>query len=116
MALIILILGLKRNFSPAENKLVNMLSGGEGWHNYHHAFPWDYRAGELGRYGSNKTTRMIDFFAKIGWAYDLKTTSDEMIKKRALRTGDGTHPYYNHDEYQKDEKDSFGKDGYEYMG
>ena len=28
-----------------------------------------------------------------GWATDLKTVSDEMIRKRVLRTGDGTHRY-----------------------
>lgn len=27
----------------------------------------------------------------VGWAYDLKTTSEEMIRKRVLRAGDGTH-------------------------
>lgn len=26
-----------------------------------------------------------------GWATDLKTVSEEMIKKRVERTGDGTH-------------------------
>jgi len=31
--------------------------------------------------------------AKIGWAYDLKTVSDEVIRKRVLRTGDGSHRY-----------------------
>lgn len=28
-----------------------------------------------------------------GWATDLKTTTDDMIKKRAIRTGDGSHHY-----------------------
>jgi stearoyl-CoA desaturase (delta-9 desaturase) len=37
--------------------------------------------------------RTIEFFAFIGQAYDLKTVSQDMIKKRVLRTGDGTHPY-----------------------
>lgn len=32
-------------------------------------------------------------FAKIGWAYDLKTASEEMILKRMARTGDGSHKY-----------------------
>lgn len=39
----------------------------------------------------NLTTAFIDFFAKIGWAYDLKTVSHEIIQKRIERTGDGTH-------------------------
>jgi len=39
---------------------------GEGWHNYHHVFPWDYKAAELGNYSVNLTTGFIDLFAKIG--------------------------------------------------
>lgn len=38
----------------------------------------------------NITTAFIDLMAKFGLAYDLKTVSDEMITKRALRTGDGS--------------------------
>lgn len=64
---------------------------GEGWHNYHHTFPWDYKTAELGNYRANFTTMFIDFMSKIGWAYDLKTVSQEMIRKRVLRTGDGSH-------------------------
>lgn len=60
---------------------------GEGWHNYHHVFPWDYKAAELGDYKLNITTAFIDFFAKIGWAYDLKTVSVETVRKRVERTG-----------------------------
>ena len=63
---------------------------GEGWHNYHHVFPWDYKAAELGNYNVNVTTGFIDLCAKIGWAYDLKSVSREIIEKRAERTGDGT--------------------------
>jgi len=60
---------------------------GEGWHNYHHVFPWDYKAAELGDYKLNMTTAFIDFFAKIGWAYDLKTVSADTVRKRVERTG-----------------------------
>lgn len=67
------------------------LALGEGWHNYHHVFPWDYKTAELGNYRLNMTTAFIDFFAKIGWAYDLKTVSEEIIEKRVKRTGDGSH-------------------------
>jgi hypothetical protein len=41
----------------------------------------------------NFTIPFIDFFAWLGWAYDLKTVSDETIRKRVLRTGDGSHRY-----------------------
>lgn len=72
---------------PAENITVSILTNGEGFHNYHHTFPWDYKTSELGKYAFNWTTAFIDFFAKIGWAYDLKTTSQDMIRKRIERTG-----------------------------
>jgi stearoyl-CoA desaturase (Delta-9 desaturase) len=70
---------------------VGIAAMGEGWHNYHHVFPWDYKAAELGGYETNWTTCFLDFFVRLGWAYDMKTVSDEMILKRIQRTGDGTH-------------------------
>ena len=67
------------------------LAFGEGFHNYHHVFPWDYKTAELGNYRLNLTTAFIDFFAKIGWAYDLKTVSRDTVEQRVKRTGDGSH-------------------------
>lgn len=55
-------------------------------------FPWDYKAAELGNYRTNFTTAFIDFFSLIGWAYDMKTVSNEVVLKRVNRTGDGSHP------------------------
>ncbi|CAG4971582.1 unnamed protein product [Parnassius apollo] len=77
-----------RFIKPSENKLVSIAALGEGWHNYHHVFPWDYRTSELGRF--NISTNFIDAFAKIGWAHDLKAATSSMIINRALRSGDGT--------------------------
>ncbi|KAH1021468.1 hypothetical protein HUJ04_010977 [Dendroctonus ponderosae] len=79
-----------QNIKPTENKFVAAVAFGEGWHNYHHVFPWDYKAAELGNYKWNFTTCFLDFMAKIGWATDLKTTSEEIIRKRMLRTGDNS--------------------------
>lgn len=81
---------LFRNISPVENLAVAVAALGEGWHNYHHVFPFDYKTGELGS-KVNPSTKFIDFFAKLGWAYELKSVSPEMIARRALKTGDGTH-------------------------
>jgi stearoyl-CoA desaturase (delta-9 desaturase) len=64
-----------------------------GWHNYHHCFPWDYKTAELPGYRWNLSSSVIDFFAWLGWATELKTVPDDIIKRRVLRTGDGTHPY-----------------------
>lgn len=104
---------LLRNISPVENLSVAIAALGEGWHNYHHVFPWDYKTGEFGSYTFNITTGFIDAFAKLGWAFDSKqknifqnifgfslklfslfigkSVSPSMISRRADRCGDGTH-------------------------
>lgn len=94
----------RSTISPTDSLSVGLGAIGEGWHNYHHVFPWDYKASELGNYRTNFTTAFIDFFAKIGWAYDLKTVAHSMIKKRAARTGDGSiyqrtddHTHHTHE-------------------
>ncbi|KAL4715467.1 hypothetical protein ACJJTC_009093 [Scirpophaga incertulas] len=81
-----------KNIGATDNVKVAIFAFGEGWHNYHHVFPWDYKAAELGDYSTNFSTALIDLAAKIGLAYDLKTVSLDMIKKRVARTGDGSHP------------------------
>lgn len=86
-----MIISSSRFINPSENKSVALLALGEGWHNYHHTFPWDYKTSELGRYTWNFTSLVIDICAKIGWAYDMKTVPMELIKKRVQRTGDGSH-------------------------
>lgn len=63
---------------------------GEGWHNYHHSFPWDYKAAELPGYGLNASTAFIETMARLGLAYDLKTPSNELVEKVSLNKGDGT--------------------------
>ncbi|XP_037298042.1 stearoyl-CoA desaturase 5 isoform X2 [Manduca sexta] len=77
-----------RFIKPVENSIVSLAALGEGWHNYHHVFPWDYRTSELGRL--NISTNFIDLFSRIGWAYDLKAATPAMIVNRAKRSGDGT--------------------------
>ncbi|XP_018304659.1 acyl-CoA Delta(11) desaturase [Mycetomoellerius zeteki] len=80
-----------KNISPVENIAVSIAALGEGYHNYHHVFPWDYKTGELGEYPFNLSTAFIDAFAWIGWAYDRKYVSPSMIRRRAHRCGDGSH-------------------------
>lgn len=89
---------INRSISPTDNLKIALGAFGEGWHNYHHVFPWDYKAAELGDYRGNFTTGFIDFFASIGQAYDLKTVPLAMIEKRAARTGDGTRVKCNNDD------------------
>lgn len=76
-----------KSINPSESKLVSFFAVGEGFHNYHHTFAWDYAASELG-YELNLAKLFIDFFALFGWAYDRKVVTPDMIKKRKARTGD----------------------------
>ncbi|XP_029160994.1 acyl-CoA desaturase 1-like [Nylanderia fulva] len=77
--------------NPTENKFVAFVALGEGWHNYHHVFPWDYKAAKLGNYTLNLTTMFIDAFSKIGWAYDLKQPSEELVRTFVMKKGDRSH-------------------------
>ncbi|XP_028160376.1 acyl-CoA Delta(11) desaturase-like [Ostrinia furnacalis] len=79
-----------KKLRPCQNPILSSVVLGEGFHNYHHVFPWDYRASELGNKYLNLSTMFIDFFAWVGWAYDLKATSEEIIKNRKERTDDGS--------------------------
>ncbi len=73
---------------------MSWLVGGEGYHNYHHVFPWDYRAAEVGPYASNLAAVFIDLMAALGQATHLKTVDLQLVRARALRTGDGSHPVW----------------------
>ncbi|XP_028032379.1 acyl-CoA Delta(11) desaturase-like [Bombyx mandarina] len=76
-----------RYIMPCENKGVSIVAMGEGWHNYHHTFPWDYKAAELG-VPNNTTTFLLDLFARIGWAYDLKQASPALVRAVAKQRGE----------------------------
>lgn len=55
----------EKNISSVNNIFVSAIAFGEGWHNYHHVFPWDYKAAELPNY-YNWTTGFLHLMAKIG--------------------------------------------------
>ncbi|CAH4036972.1 unnamed protein product [Pieris brassicae] len=76
-----------KSILPSENLGVAIFTMGEGWHNFHHTFPWDYKAAEL-PYFVNPTTLFLDFAAYTGLAYDLKTATPELIKAVAEKKGE----------------------------
>lgn len=87
------------SIAARENLYMNAWTFGEGYHNFHHVFPQDYRGSEFGGVEHwNINTLLIRIFELFGWAYDLKTTSPEMIARRIKRTGDGTHYTANQEE------------------
>lgn len=93
--------------NPSNNDWVSMATFGEGYHNYHHVFPWDYKTNEFGNTWFNVTTSFIRLCAKMGWAYDLQTVSMEMVEKRVKRTGDGSHALWGH--MEEASREEFGE-------
>jgi len=61
-----------------------LLTLGEGNHNYHHEFPYDYRNG-IKWYDYDPTKLLIELCYKIGLAYNLKTKEDLYINKSIYR-------------------------------
>ncbi|KAK3529470.1 hypothetical protein QTP70_031162 [Hemibagrus guttatus] len=78
------------NINPRENRFVTFSAIGEGFHNYHHTFPYDYATSEFGC-KLNLTTCFIDLMCVLGLAKDCRHVPSELVMARAKRTGDGSH-------------------------
>ncbi|HKN45325.1 MAG TPA: acyl-CoA desaturase [Propionibacteriaceae bacterium] len=60
-----------------------VLSGGESWHNLHHADPTCARHGVL-RGQVDTSARVIQFCERMGWAYDIRWPSPERIAAKRV--------------------------------
>lgn len=70
--------------SPRDNMLTALVTLGEGYHNFHHEFPSDYRnAIEWHQYDPTKWS--IWLWARIGLAYDTKQFRANEIEKGRLQ-------------------------------
>jgi len=62
-----------QSINPTENGIVSIVALGEGWHNWHHLYPWDYATSEYGFWKRwNPTKLQIDIFAMLGLVWDRK--------------------------------------------
>ena len=75
-----------KDINPSENLFVAFAVVGEGFHNYHHTFPYDYSTSEFGPW-FNLSTVFIDLMAMVGLAWDRKKVSSKAIQARKKRTG-----------------------------
>ena len=93
-----------KRIKPVENWFVSFGSAGEGYHNFHHSyvdyqfifilqfwpsqffhrFPWDYATSE-GSYTHNVTKRLIEFFAFLGLAKNLRKAKQDMVEARKAK-------------------------------
>ncbi len=73
-----------REQSAVDNYVLALLTVGEGYHNYHHTFPSDYRNG-VRWYHFDPTKWTIWTLSKLGLAHDLERISPARIEMRLLR-------------------------------
>ena len=70
--------------SSRDNPVVAFLTYGEGYHNFHHTFQWDYRNG-LRWYQFDPTKWLIGSLSWLKLTSGLKRTSPEKIEKSVVR-------------------------------
>lgn len=69
-----------------ENPLVSFLAIGEGWHNWHHKYPFDYAASEYGISSQNNFTKLfIDTMGLFGMVHSRKRATDVWAALRKTR-------------------------------
>lgn len=74
---------------PAENPVVSWCAVGEGWHNWHHKYPFDYAASEYGVSSQfNPSKLFIDACACVGLVWDRKRGTAAWELGRARRDRD----------------------------
>ncbi|KAI9918163.1 hypothetical protein PsorP6_012487 [Peronosclerospora sorghi] len=74
------------NAPPRENWFVAIWAIGEGWHNWHHKFPYDYATSEFGITSQfNPTKLTIDLMAKLGLVSDRKRATEIWGKMSAAK-------------------------------
>lgn len=69
--------------SAVDNYLISLLTFGEGYHNYHHTFAYDYRNG-IRWYHFDPTKWLIWTFSKFGLASRLKKNQYYFIEKKLV--------------------------------
>jgi len=74
---------------PSENPFVSVVAVGEGWHNWHHKYPYDYAASEFGVDRQfNPTKMLIDFWAALGLVTKRKRATGAWMRLREERIKD----------------------------
>ena len=74
---------------PAENPIVAWLAIGEGWHNWHHKYPYDYATSEFGILVQHNPSKLvIDLLAAVGLAWNRKKGTAAWARGRERRDRD----------------------------
>jgi len=73
-----------KELSARDNAILAILTVGEGYHNYHHTFPADYRNG-MRKFHFDPVKWTVWTLSKLGLAYSLRTFNDETVRNRLIR-------------------------------
>ena len=69
-----------------ENSFVSVVAIGEGWHNWHHKYPFDYAASEFGiSQQFNPTKLFLDMMGMMGLASEFKRATSVWEKTKLAR-------------------------------
>lgn len=71
------------NSSARDNTLLALITYGEGYHNYHHTFQWDYRNG-IRWWHFDPTKWLIRTLERVGLASGLKRCAPDKIERAKL--------------------------------
>ena len=71
------------NSSARDNTLLALITYGEGYHNYHHTFQWDYRNG-IRWWHFDPTKWLIRSLERVGLASGLKRCAPDKIERAKL--------------------------------
>ncbi len=69
--------------TAVDNYLISLVTWGEGYHNYHHSFAYDYRNG-IRWYHFDPGKWLIWTLHKLGFAYDLKKVNNYRIARQLV--------------------------------
>jgi len=73
----------------AENPVVSFFAIGEGWHNYHHKYPYDYACSEFGVSSQyNPSKLFIDLMAFFGLVWGRRRATSAWALNRTRRDRD----------------------------
>ena len=70
--------GYGKDVSARDNWLCAILTGGEGYHSFHHRFPGDYRNG-VRWFHWDPSKWLIWFSGRLGWAWALRRAAEAQI-------------------------------------
>lgn len=85
--------GSASGIGPRVSWIVTLLALGEGWHDYHHLFPWDYAASELNAWDQwNPTKVFIDACHSAGLCSDRRRCSRRLQDLRRTQFLDKAVP------------------------